>query len=286
MLPRFWLPVVKSGRLLPSVGKKSFLNSYPENIPSKNKKQKVAIFIGCMANYSYTSVGSALVDILKALDVEIMIPKKQLCCGAPAYFTGDIETVRYLIKKNIEYFEGFIDELDAIIIPEATCSSMIKIDWEHALKGEDDWIERSRKITAKSFIATEWLEKNTPLKALLASKNKKLPELITYHDPCHSRKTQGVWKEPRALIAQNYEMVEMENPNRCCGFGGVTIQTERFELARLAGAPKAAMIRDTKAQVVSAECSACRMQLTNAMYENGVDVLFKNPLELIAEALK
>lgn len=286
MLPRFWLPVVKSGRLLPSVGKKSFLNSYPEHILSKSKKQKVAIFIGCLANYSYTNVGKSLVEILTALDIEIMIPKKQLCCGAPAYFTGDIETVKTLIKKNIEYFEEFIDELDAIIIPEATCSSMIILDWEHALKGEDEWIARSKKITAKSHIATGWLEKHTNLKELLAKKGRVLPQTITYHDPCHSRKTQGVWREPRALLSQNYKMIEMENPNRCCGFGGVTIQSERFELAQMAGAPKARMIAETNADIVSAECSACRMQLGNAMHEHGVNTVFKNPLELIAEALK
>jgi len=109
---------------------------------------------------------------------------------------------------------------------------------------------------------------------------------ITYHDPCHARKTQGVWKEPRALLSQNYPLIEMENPNRCCGFGGVTIQTERFELAQMAGAPKAKMIEETGADIVSAECSACRMQLTNAMYQNGVKTVFKNPIELMEEALR
>jgi len=78
----------------------------------------------------------------------------------------------------------------------------------------------------------------------------------------------------------------MSDPNRCCGFGGVTIQTEKFELAKKAGEPKAKMIQESGADIVSAECSACRMQLTNAMYQNGVkDVVFKNPIELIAEAL-
>jgi len=46
------------------------------------------------------------------------------------------------------------------------------------------------------------------------------------------------------------------------------------------------MISDTKAQIVSAECSACRMQLSDAMYGEDVDVEFKNPIELIAEALE
>ena len=45
------------------------------------------------------------------------------------------------------------------------------------------------------------------------------------------------------------------------------------------------MIKETKAQVVSAECSACRMQITNSLYLSDVDVQFKNPIELIAEAL-
>jgi len=37
---------------------------------------------------------------------------------------------------------------------------------------------------------------------------------------------------------------------------------------------------------VSAECSACRMQISNSLYQEGVDVVFKNPIELIAEGLK
>ncbi|MGM0533848.1 MAG: (Fe-S)-binding protein, partial [Campylobacterota bacterium] len=122
---RFSLPLVKKGRLFPSMASKSFLNSYPQTIKPKNKGAgKVAIFIGCLANYNYTKTGHDLVKILQALDKEIFIPKKQKCCGAPAYFTGDFDTVEYLIRKNIEYFETFIDEVEAIIIPEATCSAM------------------------------------------------------------------------------------------------------------------------------------------------------------------
>ncbi len=45
-------------------------------------------------------------------------------------------------------------------------------------------------------------------------------------------------------------------------------------------------IKETKAHYVSAECSACRMQLSEAMNKAQVETIFKNPLELIAEALK
>lgn len=291
-LPRFSLPIVKKGRVLPFADSRSFLNKYPANIPAMNKKieetkkNKVAIFIGCMSNYTYTNTGDSLVKILKKLELDIMIPKKQLCCGAPAYFTGDFDTVDYLAKKNIEYFETWIDEVDAVIIPEATCSAMIKQDWEHYFHNQPEWKKRAAKLSEKIFMATKWLENSTDLKNLLANSGKKFDQLVTYHDPCHAKKMQGVWKEPRSLLSQNYVLTEMSDSNRCCGFGGVTMQTEKYSFAKAAGAPKAAMIKETKAQIVSAECSACRMQITNSLFLADVDVQFKNPIELIAEALE
>jgi glycolate oxidase iron-sulfur subunit len=284
MEPRFSLPIIKKDRLLPSMGKTSFLNSYPENI-SHGGKRRVAVFIGCLANYNYTEIGKGLVEILEELQIDVFIPKKQLCCGAPAYFTGDFATVDHNAKKNIEYFESFAADVEAIIIPEATCSAMIKIDYEHFFHDQPQWLERAKKIKEKVFMATEWLEGNTNLKEVLASKGKR-DLVVTYHDPCHARKMQGVYQEPRRLVAQNYTITEMSDPNACCGFGGVTMQTEKFHLARAAGKPKAAMIRNTGAQIVTAECSACRMQINNSMFEANVDVVFKNPIELIAEALK
>ena len=290
MIPRFPMPIIKSGRLLPSLSKISFMNKYPEEIKHGGKR-RVAIFIGCLANYNYTEIGDSLIDILQELDIDAFIPKEQMCCSAPAYFTGDFYTVETLSKKNIEYFETFIDDVEAIIIPEATCSAMIKHDWEIFFNNHEmqDWANRAKKLNEKIFMATEWFEQNTDLKDILAKKGKKgikFKDAITYHDACHAKKVQNIHKEPRALLSQNYEIKEMSDSDRCCGFGGVTMQTEKYHLAELAGKPKAAMIEQTGAKIVSAECSACRMQIGNSLHQANVDVVFKNPVELIAEALK
>ncbi len=286
MEPRFSLPIIKKDRLLPSAKAKSFLNSHPDVIKNGGKG-KVGIFIGCLANYTYTDIGKALLEILEVLKIDAYLIKQQLCCGAPAYFTGDFDTVDYLAKHNIEYMESFIDELDAVIIPEATCSAMIKVDYVHFFHDKPEWKNRALKLTPKIYMATEYLDKCTNLREILAEKNHKMSEIITYHDPCHARKMQGIYKEPRDLISQNYELKEMSDSNRCCGFGGVTIQSEKYHLAKAAGMPKAAMIKESGADIVSAECSACRMQITNSLFVDGnEDVIFKNPLELIAKALK
>ena len=284
--PRFSLPIIKKDRFLPFAKKQTFLNKYNEEINYKKNKRKVAIFIGCMANYSYVNIGDSLVGILKYLDIDTLIPKSQLCCSAPAYFTGDFDSTDYLIKKNIEYFETFIDGVEAIIIPEATCSAMIKEDWERYLYNQKDWLKRAIKVKEKIFMATDWLYKNTDIEDILLTKDKNLRDIVTYHDPCHSRKVQGVYKEPRALLKANYTMEEMSNPNVCCGFGGVTIQSEKYELAKAAGELKSNMINKTNANIVSAECSACRFQITNSLELSSSKAVFKNPLELIYQALK
>lgn len=293
IVSRLNLPIIKN-RALPPLFFRSFLNSYKDSYSYKDSPKKVAIFIGCLSNYNYRGVGDSLMEILKRLEIDTLVPKKQLCCGAPPYFTGDFETVWYLIEKNLTYFESFIDSVDAIIVPEATCSAMIKEDWERYIlyikesnpKQKDELLRRVHKVSEKIFLATKWLYENTKLLEILDSEGKKVDEDVTYHDPCHARKVQGVFKEPRELLGESYNLVEMSDPNRCCGFGGVTMQSEKYHYAKAAGVEKANMIRDTKATIVSAECSACRIQLSDALYQGGVEASFAHPLELIARALR
>lgn len=291
-----------SKRVVFPFGKKSFLNTYSGLIPATTPKSqnlahnKVAIFIGCLANYNYQNVGTSLLKILDKLGIDALVPKQE-CCGAPAFFTGDIASVLELIKRNIEYFESFIDEVDAILIPEATCAAMLMHDWENALKRDEQastLIPRLHKLTSKMAMASQWLYHHTTLATLLESKsaqatpakiNSSEVATITYHDPCHAKKVLKIHREPRALLAKSHRIIEMSEPDRCCGFGGVSMQSDRYKLTLQAGAPKAQMIASTQAQIVSAECSACRMQLTNSLAQAQVKAKFMHPLELIASDL-
>ncbi|RDU71639.1 (Fe-S)-binding protein [Helicobacter aurati] len=300
---RFSIPKLKEilgNRVIMPFQPRSFLQRYKgwlESFQSDSAsvtQQRIGIYIGCLSNYNYVNVGVSLVKILQRLDVQVFIPSKQECCGAPAFFSGDIRNTTRLIKKNLDYFATFLDELDAILIPEATCASMLKLDWSHALEIESEvfgidnteYLKKLELLTQKTFMASEWLYKHTRIMKLLqdAPLWQDTENIITYHDPCHARKTLKVFQEPRQLL-RNFTMVEMQGSNVCCGFGGVTIQSEKYHLAKHVGDNKAHNIAKSGAHIVSAECSACRMQINDSLVRNNVNVDFKHPLELIAQNL-
>lgn len=283
MSPRISFPMLKKDRLLPKLTKTTFLNANPDFIDNGGDFC-VGVFIGCLANYSYDNIGNSLLEILKELKINVNLMKKQKCCGAPSYFTGDFKSVEVLAKFNIEYFEEILKTTKAIIIPEATCSGMIRVDYEHFFKDES-WKKRAKELSKKVYLATDFLANHTNLAQILQTKPKQ-NQSITYHDPCHARKMQGVFKEPRLLLEQNYQLIEMSDSNECCGFGGVTIQTQKYHLAQNVGKKKAKMINLTNANFISAECSACKMQISSSLNQEQSKVIFQNPIELIAKALK
>ena len=299
MRARFSMPMIKKGRFLLTLTQKSFLNTQPSFIDNGGSRS-VGLFVGCLSNYAYTATARAVLKIAAEVKVNVDLMKRQSCCGAPQYFTGDFDSVSRLAKKNIAYFEQKLANLDAIIVPEATCSAMLNVDYEHffELNGETEWAKRAKKVAKRIFLATKYFYDETNLLEKLESKGKS-ELLVTYHDPCHARKMQGVFKEPRALLGANFALVELGR-SACCGFGGVSMQTEHFALASQVGAKKAEDIKASGANIVSAECSACRMQISNALenLENAnfgensqnlekenTQILFKNPLELIASVL-
>lgn len=294
---RFKLPKISEkigDRVIMPLNARSFLQSYNGLIESKNangKKRKVGIYIGCLSNYNYKNVGISLLKILDRLGIDTFIPKGQECCGAPAFFSGDISNTTRLIRKNLDYLVPLLDDLEALLIPEATCAAMLLHDWRNALdieceiQGNDnsEYIKKLDILEKKTCMASKWLHDCTNLSELLQNSAKQ-DMLITYHDPCHARKTLNVYQEPRNLL-QNFTLKEMKDCNVCCGFGGVTIQSEKYHLAKAVGDKKAMNIKQSGASIVSAECSACRMQIDDSMDRNGVLAAFKHPLELIAQSL-
>jgi len=256
------------GRQLPSIAETSLSQQVPEvNDPPSdvaNRNLKVAYFSGCATEFSFPEVGKALIRILNRLGVQVLFPKDQGCCGIALFTSGDFETAREAAMNNVRVFS----ELDADIVVTgcATCGSALKDGWVRYLaRGEqeraifEDFGDRVRDIS-ELLIELNWLP---PPNFNLIRYHSKLPEntRVTYHDPCHLARYQGVTDQPRKILRQVFgdNFVEMDNKG-CCGMGGL-FNVNHYSLSKKIAKDKIDSIVRTNADVVINTCPGCMIQL-------------------------
>lgn len=280
----FKIPLIKKERFMPSLNKKSFLNSNNIEFINNDGKLSIGFFVGCFLNYFYTKTSFDVLNVFKNLKINVHLLKKQQCCGVAHFYNGDIKSALKLAKKNIDYFDINLKNLDYIIIPESTCSSMIRLDYEYIFKTnkENEYLDKFLKIKHRIFLLSDFLNKFTNLNEILKSKQK-TNITFTYHHPCHG-KAQGIYKENINFLKNNYDFMDI-NDESCCGFGGLGMQVENFDKSLFIANEKYKNIQKTKASIISAECSACKMQIENVLKYNKSNIIFKHPIELINEAL-
>ncbi len=272
------LPFFDKDRLMPPIAPKTFYNKYA----SSGKKPKISIFPGCLINYTYVKIGDAFVNILQKLNISYIIEKKASCCGAPIYFSGNFDDAKILAKKNIDLF--YDQDIDYLVVLEPTCASMMKFDYSKLFMYFDDeeYTQKALKLAEKIIDPVKYLYDNTNIKEKLKNTNLS----VTYHDPCHLKRTQKVRQEPRELIKQAANFSEMKEADRCCGNGG-TFSIDYRDLSLKIASRKIDNILNTKAQALVTGCSACIMQLSEALHIAGHDeIKTLHTLELLEQAIK
>jgi len=231
---------------------------------------RVTLFTGCLINYVYTRTAKAIVDILEQSNIDVVIPLDQVCCGAPVLSYGDVEGATRLAKSNLRAFRRA--DTDAVIVACATGGKTLKNEYPYLLGRE--WDRFAGKVYDWAEFADEFVAwAPTPLK-----------DRVTYHDPCHLVRAQNVREQPRALLRRAACLVEMDEPDMCCGFGG-TFSLFHYALASDISDQKAADIIATAADTVATGCPGCMMHINDALARRGSDVRVCHLAEIMQEAL-
>lgn len=237
----------------------------------------VAIFGGCLVNHVYPQIGEAMAKVLNHYDTRASHPPRQACCGAPAYYKGDIKSAQKLIKTNIEAFEK--GDFEYILTPCPTCTAFIKEHFEE-LMPEGNWRQRARKFQEKTGDFTSFiclLEKEMKL-----IKTRGLPGKITYHDPCHYKRGPGFAEKPRYLLSRIAATREMEEADSCCGFGGAYV-LQQPEISKALLEKKCRNILASRADIVATDCPGCLLQISGGLHKQGSAVKVKHTAELLAD---
>ncbi len=247
------------------------------------KGVKVAFFVGCLIDKVFPNIAHSVVDVLTHFNAQVFIPSSQGCCGIPAISSGDFKTFETLVKINVDLFSK--EKFDYLVTACATCSSTIIKLWPSLLKHGDKRLLRRVEALAERTVDISWLmEKRFDLSSEISSHEGE-KKCVTYHDPCHLKKSLGVFNEPRQVIlASGNQIKEMKACDTCCGMGG-SFNLAHYDMSTQIGLEKARNIADTGCSTVATSCPACMIQICDMLVKLKQPVSVKHPVEIYAQAL-
>jgi glycolate oxidase iron-sulfur subunit len=214
----------------------------------------------------FQHVNEATARVLTAEGCEIFIPPSQQCCGALMVHSGLDDQAADFARRMIAVFESA--NVDVIAINAAGCGSTMK-EYGHLLRDDPAWAARAVAFSAKCKDISEILcdlPQQSPRHAL--------PLRIAYHDACHLRHAQGIFEQPRSLLATipGLEVVDVEEMNLCCGSAGV-YNLLHPDAANQLGDRKVTNLLATRSQAVISANPGCLIQLMNGLRRRGMDAM-------------
>ncbi len=260
---------------IPRLADRTAVSRWPEINPSVYGEKIITAgyFIGCATNFLFPDVAGATINVLTRNRVEVVIPKGQVCCGIPVYSSGDFKNAKKLAEKNLDVFRGL--NIDCIVTDCSSCSAALKHDIKELLD-------------VKSFDVPVYDINDYLVNILKIDRDfGEVPAKITYHDPCHLKRGQNIFNEPRELLKMvpGVELIEMEDSDACCGGAG-TFSFTHHELSRKIGARKIEMIRNTGAEYVATPCPSCKIQIDDLLNHKGMDIKTIHPVEVLEMSYK
>jgi glycolate oxidase iron-sulfur subunit len=281
---RFLSPLLKGRHFKPLAQVAFIQQAGPRNTPAGTSGLKAALFIGCLVDKVFTGVGDAALKVLEHHGVGVFMPEAQGCCGIPALSAGDAGAFDKLVGHNLKVFGS--QEFDFLVWACATCAATIKNLWP--LMAQDYSAEEQARIARLAEKTRDINQFLADQVGLAAGKDKGAAKtLLTYHDPCHLKKSLQVAAQPRALLRANprYRLQEMAEADWCCGAGG-SFSLQHYEISAAIGRRKLENLRKSGAAVVATACPGCMMQLVDMISRAGGGVQVRHAVEIYAEAIE
>lgn len=216
----------------------------------------------------------ASVKLLRHLGVQVAFPDAQTCCGQPAYNAGYHHESREIAEHHLKVFGGF----DYVVLPSGSCGAMVKTHYPELFAEAPELYARSRDLAARTFELTTFITTvlgRDDIGADLTGVR------VTYHDSCHALRFMNVKEAPRTLLAAaGAEIVEAENSDVCCGFGGL-FSVKMPEISSSMAVSKLEGVEATGAELLTSTDGGCLMQLSGLVQRQKHPIEIKHVAELL-----
>jgi len=227
----------------------------------------VLYYPGCLTKFAAKELEENYKKILNKIGIDfIMLKDFEVCCGNPVLNAGHEKEAKELAEKNFKLFKE--RGVKKIITNCPACFHMFKTNYPKLIPNWDIKVEHITQTISDAIKKG----KINP---------KKLNTNITYHDPCHLGRYEGIYDEPREIIKKSGNLKEMKlskNYSFCCG-GGSGVKSNYPELANSIAKERVKMAKETKAKLLCTSCPMCYLHLK----ENSNELEVKEISQLFEE---
>jgi L-lactate dehydrogenase complex protein LldE len=154
-----------------------------------------------------------MVKVLEKAGVEVEYNAEQTCCGQPAFNAGFRDEARDVCSKFLKDFSGH----DYVVGPSASCVGFVR-NYYGTLFDNSSVHNEVRDLGKRIYEFSAFLVNVLGIEDLGATLHGK----ATYHDSCAGLRECRIKEEPRKLLSRvkGLELLEMNDVETCCGFGG------------------------------------------------------------------
>lgn len=242
---------------------------------------RVALMIPCYIDTFYPRVGIATLELLERLNVDVVYPSEQTCCGQPMANSGCFQEARATEEHFMTVFRGF----DYIVTPSGSCTHHVRNKFTAVPDSEE-----RRKISASTYDLVEFLHDILQVRDFpWASFEHK----VALHTSCSAIRGLGmasmservhdaIFSKPRKLLegVRGIQFADFERVDECCGFGGTFSVTEEAVAAKM-GYDKIRFMSAGGARYIVSSDMSCLMHLEGCARRLQVDGTFLHIAEIL-----
>lgn len=187
---------------------------------------RVQLFIPCFVDQLFPSTALNMVKVLEKLGCEVAYNPEQTCCGQPAFNAGFQNEAKAVAEK---FIRENISHTDYLVAPSASCTGFV-CNYYPQLFNNSSIHNQIRELKSRTFELSDFLVNVLKVEDIGAS----FPMKATYHDSCAALRECKIKEEPRKLLSKvaGLELVEMNDVETCCGFGGTfSVKYEPISIA-------------------------------------------------------
>lgn len=241
----------------------------------------IALFITCYNDTLFPGTGIAVVRVLERLGHTVAFPPAQTCCGQMHYNTGYQDEALPLLPRFVEQFEPY----EAVVVPSSSCVAMMREHYplmaERLEKqgGHEGLGARVASLLERVYEFSELLTRKLGVTDVGAY----FPHRVTCHASCHGLRSLGLGDGPLSLLrsVRGINLVEIENAQQCCGFGG-TFAVKNAEVSSAMLSEKVTAVLNTKAEICTATDNSCLMHIYGALHRQRTGVETLHLAEILA----